>query len=189
MRLTLAFLFPAILSLLASSCGNVPSSPAPEQPCASYNDTLYCFNGRSIVHLDGLAGLIDDSGHLLLAPEWLSIEFLDDETALLQGNGRYCLCTKDGRVFAESVSQEELEQNSRELLARMQDSDIRLWDNILDRLDDLCSLCISRAPNKEILASYAALKELLSQAEAPMTASQQTRFEDTVRRFNTFARR
>lgn len=175
-----------------AACGDAPSVTAPEKTLASYDDTLYCFNGRSIVHAEGFAGLIDDSGRLLLAPEWDSIEFLDDETALLQKNDRWFLTTRDGRVFAESEEPAGLENNFRELSDAMHDADIRRWDAVLDNLDALCSSCLRlgrRAPDEETLALYSAFKEQLGQACAPMTSSQQNRFEEIVRRFNTFSRR
>ena len=65
-----------------------------------YDDTVYCFNQRSIVTLGSQKGLIDENGTRILAPEWDSIEFLDDEVALLGRSGLWYLCTRDGRFFA-----------------------------------------------------------------------------------------
>ncbi|MBR5403273.1 MAG: hypothetical protein IK113_03495 [Bacteroidales bacterium] len=159
---------------------------------ATFDDTLYCFNQRYIVHLDGKAGIIDDSGKVCLKPEWDSAEFLDDEVALLSRGGVFYLCTKDGRVFAESSSVLELIGNADDLLLHAMDEDVRHWDSVLDALEELCDVCLSsrsRKINDNILIAHQALQEKLQGASGSMTTIQQERLEEIVTRFQTFYRK
>ena len=172
------------------------NSPAPSvrsiMDYGPYDDTIYCFNQRSIVHKDGRAGIVDDLGHPILAPEWESIEFLDDEIALLSREGEYLLCTRDGRIYAQSDSAEALEIDYRERLDTAIEDDIRSWDSVLDKLDFLCTDCLRRGrrrPDQLVKEAYSQFQQALSEASGQMTQSQQERFEEIVRRFNTFSGR
>ncbi len=187
-----SYLAGAVLFFGLAACeaerGDMPSLAAP----ARYDDTLYCFNQRSIVHLGGKAGIIDDNGNVCLKPEWDSAEFLNDDVALLSRGGVFYLSTKDGRVFAESASVLELIGNSDELLLRAMDDEVRHWDSILDALEELCNVCLSSRSRKvddAILSAHQILEERLQGASGSMTTIQQERLEEIVTRFQTFYRR
>lgn len=157
-----------------------------------YDDTLYCFNQRYIVHLGGKAGIIDQNGSVCLKPEWDSAEFLDDDVALLSRSGVFYLATKDGRVFAESSSVLELIGHVDELLLKAMDDEVRHWDSILDALEELCDACLisrSRKVDDNILRAHQALQDKLKGASGSMTTIQQERLEEIVTRFQTFYRR
>ena len=192
-RLIRRFSFSLILIWALGSCkSGVQSSSAQQSAPYSFDDTLYCFNQRSIVHKDGLAGIIDDSGKLILAPQWDNIEFLDDDIALLSREGQYYLSTRDGRIFSESKSAYELELNYRDILSRTLEDDIRNWDKTLDKLDALCSECLRRGkhrPDQATKAAYEEFQAALDKVSGQMTQAQQERFEEIVRRFNTFSGR
>lgn len=168
--------------------GDLTSFAGPDR----YDDTLYCFNQRSIVHLDGKAGIIDNSGNVCLKPEWDSAEFIDDEVALLSRSGVFYLCTKDGRIFAESSSVLELIGNADDLLLRAMDDDVRRWDGVLDALDELCDVCLSsrsRKVDEPILLAHQNLQNRLQGVSGAMTTLQQERLEEIVTRFQTFYRK
>lgn len=175
-----------------AACHGPVQSPSTATDNRPYDDTVYCFNQRSIVYRDSLAGIIDDSGRLIIPTEWDTIEFLDDEIALLSRAGDYFLCTRDGRIFCQSDSAEELESNYRERLAITIENDIRTWDAVLDKLDQLCTDCLRRGkrrPDHQVKEAYRQFQETLSEASGQMTSAQQERFEEIVRRFNTFSGR
>jgi len=179
------------LAVILSCTGQSPQAP-PRAFYGPFDDTVYCFNQRSIVYKDGFAGIIDDAGNLVLAPEWDSVEFLEDEIALLRRSESYYLSTRDGRIFAEAVSAADLEANYQERWVEAQNADIRKWDIVLDRLDDLCTQCLrlgEKQPDKAADAAYSSFSAALSAVSGRMSPSQQERFERIVLRFNTFSGR
>ena len=121
-------LFALTVSYLVSCMNAGPDVQTPVQEPVTYEDTVYCFNQRSVVSLEGKKGLIDTEGQVVLEPEWDSIEFLDDEVALLSRSGIWYLCTKDGRLFAETSDPGILESSFHALLAEMQDNFSLLFD-------------------------------------------------------------
>ena len=186
-------LFALTVSYLVSCMNAGPDVQTPVQEPVTYEDTVYCFNQRSVVSLEGKKGLIDTEGQVVLEPEWDSIEFLDDEVALLSRFGIWYLCTKDGRLFAETSDPGILESSFRALLAEMQDKDSKYWDDILDRLEDLSEACInsrSKRPDARILRERALLSELLSSGiRGKMSASQTERLDKIVLKFNSLYRK
>lgn len=136
--------------------------------------------------------MIDDAGTVILSPEWDSVEFLDDEIALLKRSESYYLSTRDGRIFTEAASAADLDANYQERWAETQDADIRKWDIVLDRLDELCTQCLrlgEKQPDKAAEAAYASFSAALTAASGQMSPLQQERFERIVLRFNTFSGR
>ena len=153
---------------------------------------MYCFNQRSIVQLQGKKGLVDVGGRQILAPEWHSIEFLDDEVALLSRSGKWFLCTRDGRLFAEGEDKALLEESFRARLDRMRDVDYRFWEEVLTKLDALGEACLSsksRRPDAQLRNSYAELLEILERRSGEMSKEQKERFEQIVSDFNANYRR
>jgi len=153
MRWLCSYFLAVCLFVLFSSCSAVDTAPQPAGEPIAYEDTVYCFNQRSIVHLSGKAGVIDESGTLVLSPEWDAIEFLDDEVALLRRDGRWFLSTRGGRIFAESDDSAGLESDFRRRLEDVREQDLCRWDTVLDKLEVLCETalaCRSRRPDRDI---------------------------------------
>ncbi len=163
------------------SCARTPAVPG-AAPRAQYDDSVYCFNRRAIVTLDGRKGMVDDGGEVILPPEWDSMEFLDDDTALLSKGGLWYLCTGGGRIFAQSADSSELEASSRRLHDEMLEADMRYWDAVLDRLQALSTACIAAGPGKpgeSVVRERTQLQILLSDAPGgPMNSAQQARLSE-----------
>lgn len=189
-RLSYLSSFCALAAVL--SCSDRPAEAPSRRFSGPFDDTVYCFNQRSVVYKDGFAGMIDDAGTVILSPEWDSVEFLDDEIALLKRSESYYLSTRDGRIFTEAASAADLDANYQERWAETQDADIRKWDIVLDRLDELCTQCLrlgEKQPDKAAEAAYASFSAALTAASGQMSPLQQERFERIVLRFNTFSGR
>ena len=85
-----------------------------------------------------------------------------------------------------------MELNYRDILSRTLEDDIRNWDKTLDKLDALCSECLRRGkhrPDQATKAAYEEFQAALDKVSGQMTQAQQERFEEIVRRFNTFSGR
>lgn len=182
-----------LLLLLAAACRDVEPLPGETVGAAiAYEDTVYCFNQRSIVSLDGRKGMMDDSGNIILVPEWDSVEFLDDEVALLSRAGLWYLCTRDGRVFADGLDKPALELSFRERLAEMRNQDYRYWESVIGRLETLGAACLAsprRRPDEHALREYAALQDLLKNAVGTPTRDQQERLSQLEERFISLRRK
>ena len=185
------YLLAAILPL-SGGCSQAPRQEPVETAAAAYDDSVYCFNGRSIVSCKGMWGLVDQDGRVILKPEWDGIEFLDDDVALLHRAGLYYLCTRDGRFFAEDADAGVLEESFRELLVEMEYEDSRKWDSVLDRLEALCDACIAsgrKRPDRIVLEEKAALQAELASVSGQMSSLQKERLEQIVERFKSSYRR
>lgn len=181
-----------LLFLFCVSCRDAKSLPEAPPAAVVYEDTVYCFNQRSIVTLDGRKGLIDDSGACILAPEWDSVEFLDDEVALLSRSGLWYLCTRDGRIFADGLEKSVLEDTFREHLAEMHDQDYLYWESVLDQVEALGDAALAsprwRLDDRAVRA-YAALQDLLKSSVGTMTRDQQERLSRLEERFISVRRK
>lgn len=157
--------------ILVTPCCRQASPNSLTSATKDYDDSVYCFNMRSIVSRDGLKGITDTEGNILLPLEWDSIEFLDDDVALLSRSGLWYLSTKNGRIFGQGDNASELEASFKETFALMQEDDMRYWDHVLDQLEALSYACIANAHkgmNESILSERNKLQLLLD--EAPGTA-------------------
>lgn len=161
--------------------------PAPEAPQKIvYEDSVYCFNQRSIVTLDGLKGMVGEDGEVILAPEWDAIEFLDDDVALLQKSGLFYLSTRDGRIFAESLEAGSLEGSFRQRLSETLEADLLSWDRVLDQLDALCEICLAcdgRRPDAQAVYENSVLQEYLNNTSGSMSPKQKERLEQIRKKF------
>ena len=177
------------LPLLLAACQAHPI-PVPVERVV-YEDSVYCFNQRSIVTFEGKKGVVGEQGELILAPEWDAIEFLDDEVALLQKSGLYYLCTRDGRIFAESHEMESLERSFRQRLAEMHDADVLSWNRVLDQLEVLCDACLAcdgRKPDSQLIHEDTVLREYLNNATGAMNQEQKLRLERIGKKFDSLYR-
>lgn len=156
---------------------------------AVYDDTVYCFNGRSIVFSGGLTGCIDEEGNEIIPPIWDSLEFLSNDIIMLFRSGLAVLATKDGRIFSESAAPSELEKDADARFSRMQIADVIYWDGILDRLDSLCNLCLSQPKQSsivdaDILKEADAIRRILQSPEGRMNESQLARLDEIENKFS-----
>ena len=158
--------------------------PMPDNSGVAFDDTLDCLNGMYIVTRDGLKGLMDSSGALLLEPSWDEIEFLSGEVALLSKGGLFHLCGPDGRVFAEGVDRESLAESFQGLYERSLFDGIRRWDEVMDNLDSLCWVCLSPDGTKDVAKHFERLRRSLQSASGKMTRNQSARMEEIEDRFN-----
>lgn len=184
-------IFIAVISAIPGCRQAVATNPL--QATISYDDSVYCFNLRSIVSREGLKGIADLDGNVVLPLEWDSIEFLDDDVALLSRSGLWYLSTKDGRIFAQATDPSELEASSTELFTRMQEDDLRHWDSVLDQLEALSHACISSARkgmNECILSEQNKLQQLLRERPGTaMSKAQEKRLEAIESEFSSLYRR
>ena len=186
--------WPALASgrMPSPSCSCARGEMRAENDCrVAYEDSVYCFNQRSIVTFEGKKGVVGEQGELILAPEWDAIEFLDDEVALLQKSGLYYLCTRDGRIFAESHEMESLERSFRQRLAEMHDADVLSWNRVLDQLEVLCDACLAcdgRKPDSQLIHEDTVLREYLNNATGAMNQEQKLRLERIGKKFDSLYR-
>lgn len=180
------------LSVWLAACSGPSSRTPADTACTPYDDSVYCFNGRVIVSSEGRKGLVDTLGHVILSPEWEDIVFLDDDVALLGRAGLSCLCTADGRIFAESGDREALEEDYIRLFSEMKDADYRQWDRVLDQLEALCDACLAAKPghvDERVLKEKAALVPLLEGIQGHMSEDQETRLVHIEDRFTALYKR
>ena len=173
-------------------CRQVAS--APQIPAIkAYEDSVYCFNMRSIVSRNGLKGITDLEGNVVLPLEWDSIEFLDDDVALLSRSGLWYLTTRDGRIFGQSDDVSELEASFKEMFTRMQEDDMRYWDDVLDQLEALSHACMAsarRGVNESILSERNKLQQLLKESHGTaMSKEQEKRLEVIESEFSSLYHR
>ena len=189
-----SYSFLTCVVLLLSACSE---TPVPMQDTLvvrpDYEDSVYCFNERSIVTLNGLKGIVDKDGNQVLAPEWNEIEFLDDNIALLSKSGIWSLSTRDGRIFAQSADSLYLEGRYSELYDEMAESDAQYWDQVLDALEELEELCLTSRSGKldeRMVHARATLQRLLEASPGgEMTVSQLDRLESIESEFKTMYQR
>ena len=173
-----------LLALVGCQDHRVHAPEAPQK--LKYEDSVYCFNQRSIVTYGGLKGMVGEDGDVILAPEWDAIEFLDDDVALLQKSGLFYLCTREGRIFAESVEAESLEGSFRQRLSETLEADLLSWDRVLDQLDALCEACLAcdgRRPDAQVIHENSVLQERLNNTSGTMSLEQKDRLEQIRKKF------
>ena len=180
----------ALLLFVAASAACRSGSPVRETEARTqaFEDSVYCFNGCYVVSLDGRRGMVNEAGRVVFGPEWDSIEFLDDDVALLQRSGIFYLGTRDGRIFGESTAQDELEGSFRERFASMLESDYLSWERVLDRLDSLCEACLDakRHPDDgRLLREKARLQDCLSRVSGKPGPEQRDRLERLEKKFSS----
>ena len=162
-------------------------SPGPDAVRA-YDDSVYCFNGCYVVSREGRLGVIDSSGRQILAPEWDTAEFLEDDIALLSRHGVYYLSTDTGRIFAESADPEMLEKEARMRLNEVLYADYQAWNEVLDQLESLSQACLAgqgKRPGQRIVQARERLLKSLSHVSGTMTPEQESRLDAIVNHFST----
>lgn len=178
--------------LLAAACchGSKPSQAALNH----YEDSVYCFNGRSIVQAGGLYGMTDSIGTLILPLEYQSLEFLSDEVALGEREGHWYLLTREGEVARQGNAPHVAEGWETAYEGWLQRRD-NFWDVALDRYEALCNTCIalrlSERPEarelSEAVSQLEWLRNYLSGADCRMPASRARRFQALTSRYQQYA--
>lgn len=172
--------------------GTTPPSPP---PISSYESSLYCFNQRYIVSSGGLYGIVDTLGRVLVPISYDSVDFLSDEVSLLGKDGLYFLSDKDGRVFAQSMDENELTTYFQRLHEDYLLSQSRFWDSVLDSFEDMSGQMLSlrgrrlsKTQRNLLLSKKEEIERLLGETAAPPTEQQRMRFERIVERYREIAR-
>ena len=188
-----SYLFPIFLTLLLSGCRETSASLQEYNSCPVYEDSVYCFNGRSIVTVNGLKGIVDTDGNSVLPPDWDNVEFLDDNIAILTKSGIWSLCTRDGRIFAQSPDSLSLESSYLDLYEEMTENDLQYWNQVLETLEvfeEACLTAKSGQLDEKIIRSHAILQKQLEECPGGrMTASQLERLNKIEEDFKLMFRK
>lgn len=176
------FLIVAALSAAFLLAGCASSQEVTEP--VPIDESWPCFNGCNIVLQAGKFGLVADDGTLILPSVYDSIEFLDNDVALLSMEGQYSLCTRTGRVLIRGESEKALRAGWPAILEETQEADRRSWEQVLQDYEQLCRRCkssrgkrISRKEYAGLLAIRDKVMTSLQNAQGAPTTSQKARLE------------
>ena len=189
MKRSAKYLLPTLLLL---ACARAQET-APE--AQAYEDSVYCFNQRSIVSAGGLYGMTDTSGTRILPLAYTSLEFLSDEVALGRRGGRWYLLTRDGETVRQGDSRRVADDWEAAYESWLQRRD-SFWDVALDRYEALCHTCIALAlspdpDTKEVSEAVSQLEWLrsyLKGADSKMPAAHQARFRALAARYQQYGK-
>ena len=157
----------AVILLFVLSCGLLHSQNRQE---------VYCFNQRYIVSEGGKFGLVDKQKKEILPVVYDGISFLTDDIALLSRYGSFMLSDKWGRIFAESSSRKELENNCQELYDQVLADDYIYWNDVIEefyKFADKCWEVKGRLNAESLLLPYRQkIENLLKMKRGRMTEVQ-----------------
>lgn len=145
----------------------------------AYDSSTYCFNGTSIVSKDGKWGLCDTLGNVILPANYDKIEFISDDMAVANEGELFYLIDTKGNIMAEALHSGGLTAEEISLWAGKVNERIRKeWDEILDKYEELETLCADRKSSRKAVKSASKeLEELLDAATGSMNQAQRARFE------------
>lgn len=145
----------------------------------AYDSSTYCFNGTNIVSKDGKWGLCDTLGNVILPANYDKIEFISDDMAVANEGELFYLIDTKGNIMAEALHNGGLTAEEISLWAGKVNERIRKeWDEILDKYEELETLCADRkSSRKAVKSAYKELEELLDAATGSMNQAQRARFE------------
>ncbi len=162
----------AVILLFVLSCGLLHSQNRQE---------VYCFNQRYIVSEGGKFGMTDQQKKEILPIVYDGISFLTDDIALLSRYGSFMLSDKWGRIFAESSSRKELENNCQELYDQVLSDDFSFWEIVLREFEIFADKCCEakklRNPDSFLLPYRQKIEDLLKMKRGRMTKDQLLRFK------------
>lgn len=146
---------------------------------AAYDSSTYCFNGTNIVSKDGKWGLCDTLGNIILPANYDKIEFISDDMAVANEGELFYLIDTKGNIMAEALHSGGLTTEEISLWAGKVNERIRKeWDEILDKYEELETLCADRKSSRKAVKSASKeLEELLDAATGSMNRAQRARFE------------
>lgn len=144
-----------------------------------------CFNGCAIVRHDGRFGLIrEEDGTVLLPARYASIEFLDNDIALLTDSLSGSLCDRSGRILFQAADADSLRRDYAAIVEGVREGDRYSWEQVLSDYDRLCRLCKDRhgktVRRKEWLRLINAARQVdasLQSVSGKPTPSQKARLE------------
>ncbi len=172
-----------VACMLVFSCAQTPeqSGEVPEEPIEG---RWSCFNGREIVLQNDRYGLVKENGETVLASVYDSIEFLDNDIALLGKDGLFYLCDRNGRMLSGAVCQDSLRLGWNQIVARVLEDDRLSWEKVLRDYDELCHACKAVRGRRLSRKEYARVEGLqeqvfrsLREATGAPTVSQKARLE------------
>lgn len=162
----------AVILLFVLSCGLLHSQNRQE---------VYCFNQRYIVSESGKYGMTDQQKKEILPIVYDGISFLTDDIALLSRYGSFMLSDKWGRIFAESSSRKELENNCQDLYDQVLSDDFSFWEIVLREFEIFADKCCEakklRNPDSFLLPYRQKIEDLLKMKRGRMTEDQLLRFK------------
>ena len=130
-----------------------------------------CFNGCAIFLQEGRYGLLRErDGEVLLPACYDTIEFLDNDIALLTGEGVGSLCDRSGRMLAQGCAPDSLRQNYATLVERVREEDRRSWEQVISDYDRLCLRAKAQRGRRTSRRDMVRLKETAKQVEADLQA-------------------
>lgn len=149
----------------------------------SFDTEEYCFNGTSIISIDGKWGIADTSGAIVLPARYDSVCYVTDEIAAAKEGRLYYLADKKGFILDETVSETDITETELIRWAGEVSSEIRKsWDEVLDSYEELATLCSSDRPdNRAISGKSAEIRAMLEDISGSMARDQKTRFENIRR--------
>lgn len=166
--------------LFALSCSNRNDSTA----MVSTEGKWPCFNGCSIILSEGKYGLMNDGGDVILPCNYDSIEFLDNDVALLLKGELGSLCNRKGRIIINSESPDSLRINYAAIVEEVKENDYQEWDEVISCYSKLCDACKKNQGHRLNRSQYRVLKELfdelknrLNEADGQPTPSQKARLK------------
>lgn len=145
----------------------------------AYDSSTYCFNGTNIVSKDGKWGLCDTLGNVILPANYDKIEFISDDMAVVNEGELFYLIDTKGNIMAEALHSGGLTAEEISLWAEKVNERVRKeWDEILDKYEELETLCADRKSSRKAVKSASKeLEELLDAATGSMNQAQRARFE------------
>ncbi len=172
--------FIVVLCLLAAAC----TESAPASVSVPIEGRWACFNGTEIIRQAGKYGLVDMNGTLILPSDYASIEFLDSDYALLDGDDNFYICGKNGRILAKSKQKDSLYYFWRNIVEDCLEQDRQSWEQVIQSYGELCDRCkscrghrLSRKDFDNLSALQKSIVCKLNEATGTPTASQRARLE------------
>ncbi|MBR6465672.1 MAG: hypothetical protein IKS82_04475 [Bacteroidales bacterium] len=148
---------------------------------AQSRQEIYCFNQRYICSEGGKFGMLDKQKKEVLPMVYDGISFLTDDIAILSRYGSFLLCDRWGRIFAESSSEEDLEERCQDLYDQVLEEDRLYWEKVLEAYIEFRDSCLRLRGKPNALSQLLPLKqkigELLSLSRGRMTEDQMARFK------------
>ncbi len=181
MLLNRHILMAIIAAFPALSCVRQTESAQTDIPIAA---KWPCFNGCTIFLQGERYGLMTDAGEPVLPAVYKSIEFLDNDYALLARDSDYALSDKKGRIIGHSFSVDSIRLSWPSMIEYVQEKDRQSWELVVRNYELLCVRCKASHGKKVLRQEYNTLEllknnvlESLQAATGKPTPSQKARLE------------
>lgn len=168
-------------AFLVLSCVRPPESAQQDIPIL---DKWPCFNGCTIFLQGEKYGLMTDAGEPVLPAVYKSIEFLDNDFALLERDSDYALSDKKGRIIGHSFTADSIRFFWPSMAEQVLERDRQSWERVVRDYELLCAGCKAVHGKKVRRRDFKALESLknkvlesLQMATGKPTPSQKARLE------------